>query len=76
MQHYRKDVKLAIEWPRMTPSLTKCKSEIHIFSFRYRGALFGKGNFALKSTKDDIIRMLEFLVDNIVVVFAEKFSNR
>ena len=29
-----------------------------------------------KYTEDDIINMLEFLVDNIFVVFGERFSNR
>ena len=29
-----------------------------------------------KNTEDDIIIMLEFLVDNIFVVFGERFSNR
>ena len=27
-------------------------------------------------TGDDVISMLEFLVDNILVVFGERFSNR
>ena len=29
-----------------------------------------------KYTEDDIVNMLEFLVDNIFVVFGERFSNR
>ena len=28
-----------------------------------------------KYTEDDIINMLEFIVDNIFVVFGERFSN-
>ena len=29
-----------------------------------------------KYTEDDIINMLEFLVDNIFVIFGGRFSNR
>ena len=29
-----------------------------------------------KYTEEDIVNMLEFLVDNIFVVFGERFSNR
>ena len=52
----------------------KWKSEIQIFSFRSRGTLFVKEHSDSKSkyTEEDIIKMLEFLVDNIFVVSAEK----
>ena len=42
------------------------------------GPYFVKEHSDLKSkyTEEDIIKMLEFLVDNIFVVFAERFSNR
>ena len=45
-----------------------------MFSFRSRGTLFVREHSNLKSkyTEEDIIRMLEFLVDNIFVVFAGK----
>ena len=48
------------------------------FGFRSRRALFCQGTlrFENKYTEDDIVNMLEFLVDNIFVVFGERFSNR
>ena len=43
-----------------------------------KGPYFVKENSdsKIKYTEDDIINLLDFLVDNIFVVFGERFSNR
>ena len=45
-----------------------------MFGFRSRRTLFCQGTlrFENKYTEDDIINILEFLVDNILVVFGAK----
>ena len=54
----------------------KWKSEKQIFGFRSRGSLFCKGTLIRRAstlyTEEDTIKMLEFLVDNIFVVFVGK----
>ena len=50
--------------------------QFFFFGFRSRRTLFCQGTlrFEIKYTEDDIINMLEFLVDNIFVVFRGKVS--
>ena len=54
----------------------KWKLQIQISGFRSRRTLFCQGTLRFekktKYTEDDIMNMLEFLVDNIFVVFGRK----